>query len=79
MWYDCVLIIFSFSMIYFVSLIPMDAGVLGKFVWKMGRSTIIGIIIIMMKGMVATYWESFNEKRLFIAVKAFAITGKYFP
>ena len=33
----------------------------------------------MMVGMVVTYWESFNENRLFIAVKAFAITLKYFP
>ena len=33
----------------------------------------------MMIGMAVTYWESFNENQLFIAVKAGAITVKYFP
>ena len=36
-------------------------------------------MMIMTMMMVVTYWESFNENRLFIAVKAFAITLKYFP
>ena len=37
------------------------------------------MLIGMMIGMAVTYWESFNENQLFIAVKAGAITVKYFP